>query len=313
MTRAADEQENCALPLPIDRVARHTAQKLAQQQPTSEKAEQVLLNILAVFTVNYYLDLMSIATDWQKSDSCNPVIRLCANVADLELPGIGRLECRPVLSSQDSCYIPHETWNERVGYVVVQIDEELLEAKILGFVPQVQTEQLPLSQLQPLEALIEYLDQLKQSAVLTLTNLSQWFNSIVDGSWQTVESLLSQPLLRPMYAFRGSETMSGTRRAKLIDLGIQIANQPVMLIVEINPQLNQQTNIRLQLHPVGNQIYLLPGIELKVVDELGGIFLEAQARSADNYIQLQFSGEVGERFSVKIGLDDASITEHFVI
>jgi hypothetical protein len=310
MTRAADEP-NCALPLPISRDARHTAQKLAQQQPTPQKAEQVLLNILAVFTVNYYLDLMDIATDWQKSDSCNPVIRLCANVADLELPGIGRLECRPVRSSQDFCYIPHETWNERVGYVVVQIDE-LLEAKILGFVGQVQTEQLPLSQLQPLEALFEYLEQQKQSA-LTLTNLSQWFNSVVDGSWQTVESLLSQSGLRPMYAFRGSEMINGTRKAKLIDLGIQIANQPVMLIVEINPQLNQQTNIRLQLHPTGNQVYLLSGIELKVLDEFGRIFLEAQARSADNYIQLQFSGEVGERFSVKVGLDDGSITEHFII
>jgi Protein of unknown function (DUF1822) len=313
MTRAADEPENCALPLPIDRTARHTAQKLAQQQPNSQKAEQVLLNTLAVFTVNYYLDLMSIATNWQKSDSCNPVIRLCANVADLELPGIGRLECRPVRSSQDFCYIPNETWDERVGYVVVQIDEELLEAKILGFVREVQTEQLPLSQLQPVEALIEYLEQQKQPAVLTLTNLSQWFNSVVDASWQTVESLLSQPLLRPMYAFRGSETMSGTRRAKLIDLGIQIANQPVMLIVEINPQLNQQTNIRLQLHPTGSQVYLQSGVELKVLDEFGGVFLEAQARSADNYIQLQFSGEAGEQFSVKVGLDDASIIEHFVI
>jgi Protein of unknown function (DUF1822) len=312
MTRAADEPENCALPLPISRDARHTAQKLAQQQPTPQKAEQVLLNTLAVFTVNYYLDLISIASDWQKSDSCNPVIRLCANVADLELPGIGRLECRPVLSERDFCYIPRETWDERVGYVVVQIDEDLLEAKILGFVPQVQTEQLPLSQLQPLEALIEYLEQLKQSAS-TLTNLSQWFDSVVDASWQTVESLLSQSGLRPMYAFRGSEMVSGTRRAKLIDLGIQIANQPVMLIVEINPQLNQETNIRLQLHPIGNQVYLQSGVELKVLDEFGGIFLEAQARSADNYIQLQFSGEVGERFSVKVGLDDDSITEHFVI
>jgi hypothetical protein len=312
MTRAADEPENCALPLPISRDARHTAQKLAQQQPTPQKAEQVLLNTLAVLTVNYYLDLMDIATDWQKSDSCNPVIRFCANVADLELPGIGRLECRPLLSEQDFCYIPHETWDERIGYVVVQIDEDLQEAKILGFVPQVRTEQLPLSQLQSLEALIEYLEQQKQSAS-TLTNLSQWFDSVVDASWQTVESLLSQSGLRPMYAFRGSEMISGTRKAKLIDLGIQIANQPVMLIVEINPQLNQQTNIRLQLHPTGNRVYLQSGVELKVLDEFGGIFLEAQARSADNYIQLQFSGEAGERFSVKVGLDDGSITEYFVI
>ncbi len=313
MIPAADEQENWALPLPINQAARYTAQKFAQHQPTLEKAEQVMLNTLAVFTVNYYLDLMSIATDWKKSDSYNPVIRLCADVADLELPGIGRLECRPVREFQDFCYIPNETWDERVAYVVVQIDEFFQEAKILGFVQNVKTDRLPLSQLQSPEALIEYLEQQKQLAIPTLTNLSQWFNSVVEANWQTVESLLNQAELQPMYAFRGGETISGTRRAKLFDLGIQIANQPVMLIVEINPQINQQTNIRLQLHPTGNQIYLQPGVQLKVLDEFGGLFLEAQARSADNYIQLQFSGEAGERFSVKVGLDDASITEHFLI
>jgi hypothetical protein len=41
--------------------------------------------------------------------------------------------------------------------------------------------------------------------------------------------------------------------------------------------------------------------------------MEAQARSADNYIQLQFSGMPGEHFSVKVALGDASIIEDFVI
>ncbi len=41
---------------------------------------------------------------------------------------------------------------------------------------------------------------------------------------------------------------------------------------------------------------------------------EAQARSVlDNWIQLEFSGELGEQFSVKVSLGDISITEDFTI
>jgi hypothetical protein len=50
-----------------------------------------------------------------------------------------------------------------------------------------------------------------------------------------------------------------------------------------------------------------------VIEESGAVFLEAKARRADNYIQLQFSGTTGERFSVKVALGDVSITENFTI
>jgi hypothetical protein len=41
--------------------------------------------------------------------------------------------------------------------------------------------------------------------------------------------------------------------------------------------------------------------------------MEAQARSRDNFIQLQFSGEAKELFTVQIMLDDAELTEQFQI
>jgi hypothetical protein len=49
------------------------------------------------------------------------------------------------------------------------------------------------------------------------------------------------------------------------------------------------------------------------LDESGAIFLEACARAADNYIQLQFSGVAGEAFSVQVALGDARVIENFVI
>jgi hypothetical protein len=41
--------------------------------------------------------------------------------------------------------------------------------------------------------------------------------------------------------------------------------------------------------------------------------MEAIARSANSYIQLQFSGVVRERFSVNVALGDVSVIENFVI
>jgi hypothetical protein len=322
MTTTTYQQDNFAVPLPITQAARTTAQQFANQQPTPEKAEQVRLNTLAVWVVNDYLQMMDITTDLTASDSWNPVMRLFADVADLAMPTVGRLECRPISSFEHICSVPPETWEERVGYVVVQIDESLQEAKLLGFVPQVAREELPLSQLQPPEAFIEHLGQLRQSPASTLVNLSQWFVGIFESGWQNLEALWNSQEPGLAYAFRSPEIFEQqtanqsdvvTRRAKLLDLGIQIADQPLMLIVELSPQADQKTSIRLQLHPTGNQLYLPLGVQLTVLDDTGTVFLEAQARSADNYIQLQLRGDIGERFSVRVALDDISITEQFVI
>jgi hypothetical protein len=322
MNKSTYQLDDFALKLPISQSARRTAQEFANQQPNPEKAKQVRLNTLAVWVVNDYLEMMDIPTDLQASDSWNPIMRLCGNVADLEVPSVGRLECRPVHLHQQICSIPPETWEERVGYLVVQFDESIEEAKLIGFIPSVATETLPLKQLQPLEAFIDYLDQLRQSPVSSLVNLSQWFAGTFETGWQTVESLWNVPELRPGYAFRSPETLelnaqnlseSITKRAKLIDLGIQILNQPVMLIVEISPEKDQQTSIHLQLHATGNQIYLPPGVYLTVIDSSGAVFLEAQSRKLDNYIQLQFRGEPTEQFSVKVAINDSSITEYFRI
>jgi hypothetical protein len=322
MTFITSELDNFALTLPITQLARRTAQEFAQQQPTPAKAQQVLLNTLSVWVVNDYLELISINADKTLSDSWNAVIRLCADVADLKLPGVGRLECRPLHLQQHMCYFPPETWEERVGYVVVQIDESLQEAKLLGFVPSVATEELPLSELQPLEYLIAHLEQIQQNQIMRAVNLRSWLSGKFEPGWQTVTSLGNAPYMRAAYAFRSSDTVpqnifdqqeAFARRAKLIDLGIKIANQSVVLIVEVRPEVNQQTSVRLQLHPKNNEFYLLPGVQMTVLDESETVFLEAQARSADNYIQLQFQGEPGERFSVKVSLNELSIKEYFII
>jgi hypothetical protein len=133
MSYNTNEMEDFALPLPITRMARRTAEEFANRQPTPQKAEQVRLNTLAVCVVNDYLQMMGIPTDLSVGDSWNPVVLLGADVADLEVTGVGRLECRPVRMHQQTCHIPPEVLSDRIGYVVVQIDESSLEATVLGF------------------------------------------------------------------------------------------------------------------------------------------------------------------------------------
>ena len=322
--------EEFSLPLPITEAARAIAQKFAAGQPTPEKVEQVRLNTLAVCVVNYYLQIIGIATDITVGDSWNPVVRLAADVADLEVTDIGSLECRPVRADQKNCYIPPEVWEDRIGYVVVEFDELLREAKVLGFIQTAATEHIPISELQPLEDLCDRLSQLKQPIVEVIhelplqyvTCLSQWLENVFDISWQTIEALLGSTQTNLAFSFRRNDNSQETssqhyeasvRRAKLIDLGLQLAGHSVALIVELRQASPQKTDILIQVHPTGSQTYLPPLLQLIVFDESKEIFLEAQARSADNYIQLQFSGEPRERFSVKIALGDVSITENFVI
>jgi hypothetical protein len=329
MTYHTNEVEDFALPLPITQTARRTAQQFASTQPTPQKAEQVRLNTLAVCVVNDYLQLMGIPTDLSVGDSWNPIVRLCADVADLEVSGLGRLECRPVKRQQATCYVPPEVWSDRIGYVVVEIDESSNQATVLGFAQTAAREELPISQLQSVEELIEHLNPQRQTvaaAAATLTqrakvNLSQWLTNVFETGWQTLETVLNPAEPDLAFSFRSADSGvlvdselpdMGIRRAKLVDLGMQIAS-PVALVVEVIPESEQRRNILLQVHPTGNQTYLPALLELTVLDESGLVFLEAQARSADNYIQLQFSGLSGEQFSVKVALDEASILEDFVV
>jgi hypothetical protein len=322
------ELEEFSLPLPITEAAWTIAQEFAAQQPTPEKVEQVRLNTLAVCVVNSYLQMMGIATDLKASDSWNPAVRLCANVADLKVIGLGYLECRPITIHEQSCYIPPEVWEDRIGYVVVQFDELFKEVSVLGFTQTAEIEYLPISELQPLEDLFSHLSQLRQPVAAsqsgatsqTESNLSQWLQDTFETGWQTIESLLGSAQSNLAFSFRRSDRgdesnhpQSGVRRAKLIDLGLQLAGHSVALIVELRQESAQKTGILLQVHPTGSQTYLPPLLQLIVIDESKEIFLEAQARSTDNYIQLQFSGEPGERFSVKVGLGNVSMTENFAI
>lgn len=319
MLLKSSEHRNLAIPLPITQENFQIAQQFAIQQPTEKKAEQVFLNTLAVLVVNNYLTMLGISTDLTNSDSWNRVMQISCNVADLNISGIGKLECRPIKSSVSHCLIPPEVRDSSIGYVVVEIDNSYKKATILGFTPQVKTQELAITSLKPPEALIDCIHQLKESNV---TDLNLWLSYIFEAEWQTAESLLNLNQLTPNFGFRSPEislsnvlesSLENERvsRARLINLGIQFSDRQVVLLVEINSEDDNNLAVTLQVHPIAPDTYLPKELKLKVIETSDIVFMEAQARSKDNYIQLQFSGQPQEVFKVEIILNKISFSEKF--
>ncbi|MUL35644.1 DUF1822 family protein [Gloeocapsopsis dulcis] len=324
MTENTKQIQGFALPLPITQVAQETAQEFTNEvQGFPDKVEKIKFNTLAVCIVDNYLQMMGINTNITAGDSWNPVLRLCADIADLEVTGVGRLECRWVRLPSVQCDIPPEVWEDRIGYVVVQFEETLREATLLGFTPKA-IAQLPINALQPPEDLLAHLNELKLAAEnrQLVVQLSQWFNRVFETGWQGIETILGPARTNLVFSFRRSDPLvretnksreERVQRAKLIDLGMQLAGHAVALIVELRSVSDQKMDILLQVHPTGSQIYLPPQLQLTVLDASEAVFLEAQARKADNYIQLQFSGNPGEKFSVRVALGSDSMIENFMI
>ncbi len=300
-----------ALKLPIASEAIVFANQFSQQQPTPEKRAQVSLNTLAVCAIDDYLQMIGFETNLTAGDSWNPIARMCADTADLEVTGIGKLECRPVNPGDLEYSIPPEVWLDRVGYMFVEIDPAARESTILGFVPQASAS-VRRSQLRSLEDFIDHLHGLMTTPVVQLHRWLADLNSAIELGWQTVESLFATPEL----AFRSansSQISNSIQRGKVIDLGIQLQGHSIALIVELSPVADtERTQVRLRVAST-TQSYLLPNIQLIVTDESNQPFLEAQSRTNDNIIQLQFTGNPGEKFGAIIKLGEAQVSEQFVI
>jgi Protein of unknown function (DUF1822) len=324
MTYATDE---FALPLPITRAAQQTAQTFANQLPTA-KADQVRLNTLAVLAVQDYFQLMEIPTDLTASDSQNPVLRLCEDVADLHVAGLGRLECRPVLPDENVCLVPPETWEDRIGYVVVQINEAEHEAVLLGFVPAVNGEELLLSELRSPEDLLDHLYELKTSktrvqepdeaiaksfasAGQTLTRLGQWLTGEIDKSWQAIDQLINPAQLSAAFrrpAERGtlSSNQPNVIRATSLDLRPDLAD-PILLVVQVKPQANQQLEIAIVLFSSTDQP-LPKGMSFST------LIANGETLTGPPHKPFLLEGcNPGDQFSIQITLNDTVVSQSFVV
>ena len=345
-----------SLEIPITTRASATAEQFASEQPHTQQQEQIRLNTLAVWAVRDYLELMSIETDLEASDSWNPVMRLCEDVADLMVQGLGKLECRPLLldaENKDVCYLPPEVCSERIGYIVIDIDRSGKRATLLGFSPTAKDGQLLLNELQPVTDLLKHLETLSQAQI----QLSKWFDNIFPTVWQEVESIFPQPRsttdlelerktsnlpgwldqiaergkqiwsdlsgeksmeLQSAGAFRSLTRVNNLlpecelMRAKLIDLGVQLGSQTVVLLLALTQESDRKLRLVVQMHPVGGEEYLPANLQLALLAESGETLQSVTARTQDRGMQLKpFKIIQNTNFQLQMTLDDLSLTETF--
>ncbi|MEM9904318.1 MAG: DUF1822 family protein [Cyanobacteria bacterium P01_D01_bin.44] len=287
------------------------AEKFRQQQPTPQKAKQVYLNTLAIYATKFYLECSGFEPDLAGSDGLNPVKQMLLGTSAISLKQIGQLECCPVLPESTEFEIAPEVRQDRLGYVAVRLDDSLKMATLLGFVTEA-ADVVQLSELQPLEDLAQQLiPQARPTARLgdRVTQLSQWLQNLADEGWQTLDTLLTPPAL----AFRNQAAATESPgpvvgRSKQLSLN----GHPIILAVGILPLSTTETEIWVQVAPVGEQAYLPPQLKLMVLDTVNREVMQAEARGTE-VIQLKFSGCPGEQFSLKVALHNASIAETFII
>ena len=170
-----------------------------------------------------------------------------------------------------TAHVPAEVWTDRIGFVMIQIDEDQKIAELLGFTPIVETEEFSLSRLQPMTAIVDRLEALRPAtfsipvlrssfstpkntltnAVIstvtntvnpTVTRINDWFHETLEAGWQSVESLA----LPPAFAFRLREPEKSSDapfricRGKVINLDVENAlvrsvPHQISLIISIQP------------------------------------------------------------------------------
>lgn len=315
--------------VPLSWEAHSLAQHYRLQQTKSHQAKHVYLNTLAVFAGDFYLRCLGITTDLAASQSRNPVSLHFLNIADLVIPHLGILECRPVLPNADVLEIPTEVRDDRIGYLAIQLDQSLKKAEILGFT-QKSIAQISLTDLKSLDDFCIYLTDLRQAKVCeqltpfhpgSMVELSKWLEGVVSAGWQSLDALLPSSVLAAVRSPSGSTDQQGSqpdpllnrlRKAKLIDLGLQLGDQTIMLVLNLTPSQDQTMSALVQVYPAYDK-YLPAQLQLKMLSEAGDVLQEVWSRGKDNFIQLkQFSGHKGDRFRLQVAIDEICITENFV-
>ena len=290
--------------VPLGGDAHKFAEDFAAQQYSLEKSKKVYLNTLAVYAVRSYLTWLNIKTTLT-GDSWHEALRAIFDVADLQIVNVGKLECRRVLPGEKTIYLPLEATIDRIGYVAVQFSQKLDAVELVGFMPAKMISEpleiVELKDLQSLDVLIE---------TIQIVNLRQWLEGIFKQDWRTPDSLLSSNLRSAV----STETpglnsqKNSVSRAKIVNVGKQ-----VVLLVQLTSTVRGVFDIRVRTYPGEDETHLPADLQLIILDDAQNHCMEVQARNIDNWIQLEFSCQHEEKFSVMLILGHTTIKEHFVV
>ncbi|MGD1864174.1 MAG: DUF1822 family protein [Phormidesmis sp.] len=144
------------------------------------------------------------------------------------------------------------------------------------------------------------------------TRLSEWLGTSTAQGWQS--GWQSWDLLQPQLAYATRGLSDGLKRGKLVNLELGVGTITVALVLTLLPEADEKISILVQLLPAGSERTLPPQIMLSLVSKKGKSLQTVTSRNQDNYIQLKsFKGTVGQRFSLQIQYQGATVSEDFEI
>lgn len=305
-------------------------------------AQQVYINTLCVCAVYDYLSQEGYTIDLLNRDSADPVLQAMMNVADLRIPQVGSVECRPVWSGDTILSIPEEVWSDRSGYLAVQLspkpDETLAEplplaslrsirtAVMLGFTP-VPAAAIALADLDPLDSLLRHIEAAQRPVHLPfpmregVVSLMQWFQDVYDDTWQSVAQLLDRSDAELALNFRSRVmTLPSTLVAppQRVERGKYITFTPpmhspiqVIVVMGIITDTLSDLDICIEIHPGLQQTYLPPELALTVLNASQDPVMHVKASDDNDLMVLTFSAEQGECFKIQIHLGSECYEEQF--
>ncbi len=153
-----------------------------------------------------------------------------------------------------------------------------------------------------------------------LIDISDWLEGVFSEGWLKADSLFN--IQKISLATRSLNSQNGDNKqeniitaAKLIDLGIKLGSQSIVLLMACVPTRDDKITLTVQVYPPQGENYLPSNLKLSAFDEDDNLIQDTViSRNYDNCIQLKrFTAPRGVKFSLEISLNEVSLRENFIL
>lgn len=290
------------------------------------KSERIYRNTIAVSFTHYYLsEFLGLEIDLTASASWDLASRLVLDVADIVIPQFGTLECRAVGPDRPEQLVLEDVQTDRKGYLVIELNQDYTEGKIIGFTPTLdatEPDRLSLSRLQPIDRLLDAIETAITPSISigdTVNQLGNLTDTPEMGIWKKLRDFsldlanrlqaeLASPSLSLQVRSRVPEEplLSDDAIAKPIPIGSDL-----VLVIDRVPQANapedEEIAMCIIVCSVEQQRTLPAGIQMTVSDGQNSEVV-SQIPGAPILIQ-RFTGKTGEAFQISIMCDGAEYSK----
>ncbi|WP_163671992.1 DUF1822 family protein [Adonisia turfae] len=307
-----------SITIPFSQAERQSVEQL----PSEQKALH-----LAVIATYRYLKRVGIPAEQSMPDSLPLGI--------LNIPEVGYLRCCPV--DGDALIALPQTVSNCIGQVLVSLSPDKMFGEVFGFWPGMNNQvaqtaksegkpkfrykpsqkRTSVSEYQSLETLIDavwaYEPVTDVPPTVSITLLRKWLDGIYDNDWQESSPMRDRSRQTRSAQMRHAAKNTGSLNTGIKQIKQKFNGQTLGLQIYITPARDQSITVqaRLMLMNAVDDAYLPHGIQLLLLDESNQAVMKREARGDDSWLQHEFLASSGTQFSLKVVLNDVSMTEAF--